>query len=104
MAKFGQLFLDGGVWNGEQLIPKYWVEECTKVQYARSASYASYGYQWWVKQFGDKNYDTFFAQGYAGQQIFVVPELNLVSVFTSNCSNTHTPWTYFGDYVLGAVL
>ena len=103
MAKFGQLFLDGGKWEGQQIIPEEWVRESTRVQFARSSNYVSYGYQWWVRSFGRKNHATFFAQGHAGQLIFVVPELNLISVFTSNRpDDTHAPWAYFADYVLEA--
>ena len=99
MAKFGQLMLDGGMWQGEQVIPADWVAECTKIQVQRPAGYASYGYQFWVRSFA--GYDCFFAQGFGGQLIFVCPSLDLVSVFTSNVS-THDPWGYFADYVLAA--
>lgn len=103
MAKFGQLFLNDGKWNGKQIIPQKWVEESTEVQVNRAPNYVSYGYQWWVRQFGSPSHETFFAQGFGGQLIFVVPDLNLVSVFTSDCpDNTHTPWSYFENYVLSA--
>lgn len=105
MAKFGQLMLKRGRWNGEQLVPAEWVDECTSIQYRRSGGYASYGYQFWVKDFGDgRTYRTYFAQGAWGQLIFVQPELNLVCVMTSmEIGNTHAPWSYYGSYVLGAI-
>ena len=84
MAKFGQLYLNNGVWEGEQIIPEEWVKESTSVQFRRYSGTANYGYQWWVRTFGEQNYDAYFAQGYAGQFIFVVPDLELVTVFTSN--------------------
>lgn len=105
MAKFGQLMLQRGEWNGAQIIPADWVDECTSIQYQRSGGYASYGYQFWVRNFGDtKSYRTFFAQGAWGQLIFVQPELNLVCVMTSmEFDNTHAPWSYYGSYVLEAI-
>lgn len=84
MAKFGRLFLNGGEWQGEQLVPADWVEESTTVQFERSSGSADYGYQWWVRTFGDNTYHAYFAQGHGGQYIFVVPELELVIAFTSN--------------------
>lgn len=83
-AKFGRLFLNKGNWEGQQLISEKWVEDSTSVQYDRSSGTADYGYQWWVRSFGDADYDAFFAQGHAGQYIFVVPEIDLIIVFTSD--------------------
>ena len=84
MAKFGQLYLNNGVWNGEQIIPEQWVKDSTSVQFTRSSGSANYGYQWWVRTFGDNNYPAYFAQGHYGQYIFVVPDLELVVVITSH--------------------
>lgn len=84
MAKFGRLFLNKGNWEGQQLILEKWIEDSTSIQYDHSSGTADYGYQWWVRSFGDADYDAFFAQGHAGQYIFVVPEIDLIIVFTSN--------------------
>lgn len=84
MAKFGMLYLNGGEWQGEQLVSSDWVNESTTVRFERDSGSADYGYQWWVRTFGDDNYNAYFAQGHAGQYIFVVPELQLVIAFTSN--------------------
>lgn len=84
MAKFGLLYLNNGVWEGQQIVPSEWVEQSTSVQFDRSSGSADYGYQWWVRTFGEQNYAAYFAQGHAGQYIFVVPELELIVTFTSN--------------------
>jgi CubicO group peptidase (beta-lactamase class C family) len=103
MAKFGQLYLNGGQWQGRQVISEEWVAESSSVQYAGTGRYSAYGYQWWIRQFGANGYDTFFAQGHFGQLIFVVPELNLVSVFTSYFPyDSGDPFPYFADYVMAA--
>lgn len=84
MAKFGMLFLNEGEWQGEQLVSSEWVEESITVQFVRDSGSADYGYQWWVRTFGDNDYHAYFAQGHGGQYIFVVPEIQLVIAFTSN--------------------
>jgi len=80
MAKFGYLYLKGGFWDGQQIIPKAWVEESTKGQVTcKVGSFdGNYGYQWWVLPSG------FVALGYKGQYIAISPEHELVVVFTSN--------------------
>lgn len=84
MARFGQLFLNGGTWEGRQVVPADWVAASTSLQFKRSSGSADYGYQWWVRTFGEEEYSAFFAQGHAGQYIFVVPELALVVTFASD--------------------
>ncbi len=84
MAKIGQLYLNEGVWEGEQIIPQQWVYDSTTVQFERSSGSADYGYQWWVRTFGDNDYPAYFAQGHYGQYIFVVPDLELVVIMTSH--------------------
>ena len=102
MAKFGWLYLNDGVWEGEQIVPAEWVEESTSLQYDRSTGSADYGYQWWVRTFGDQNYDAFFGQGHAGQYIFVVPELELVVAMTSDYTGpTSIYWDFVNNIVNG---
>ena len=79
-AKFGQLFLKGGSFNGKQVIPADWVKAST----AHSAPTigdrgVGYGYQWWVPmpQEGPNKGD-FFAVGIYGQYIYINPAKNLV--------------------------
>lgn len=71
MAKFGQLYLQGGVWDGQQILPVDWVEA--------SISGPSYGYQWW-RLAGD----AYAALGYRGQRIVVYPDLDMVVVVTAD--------------------
>ncbi len=100
MAKIGQLYLNNGVWEGEQIIPAQWVQESTTLQFDRSSGSADYGYQWWVRTFGNNNYPAYFAQGHYGQYIFVVPDLKLVVVFTSHYEgDTSIYWQLMNDIV-----
>jgi CubicO group peptidase (beta-lactamase class C family) len=84
MAKFGQMFLQDGIWEGEQLVSKGWVQESTSEHMPDNADFvysvrppSDYGYLWWV-------YDGFYiASGLHGQRIIVNPENDYVLVFTS---------------------
>ena len=100
MAKFGQLYLNGGTWQGEQIVSPEWVEASTTVQFTRSSGSADYGYQWWVRTFGQAEYPAFFAQGHFGQYIFVVPQLELIVVFTSHHTGSSSMyWQFMNDIV-----
>ena len=100
MAKLGQLYLNEGVWEGEQVISKQWIEDSTTVQFDRQSGSADYGYQWWVRTFGNNNYHAYFAQGHYGQYIFVVPELELVVAITSHYEgSTSIYWQIMNNIV-----
>jgi CubicO group peptidase (beta-lactamase class C family) len=75
MALIGQFCLQKGKWNGNQLLSESWVERATSELIKLDDK--SYGYHWWVGPIG------YSAQGYGGQYIYVVPEHNLVVVFTA---------------------
>lgn len=100
MAKLGQLYLNEGVWEGEQVISKQWIEDSTTVQFDIQSGSADYGYQWWVRTFGNNNYHAYFAQGHYGQYIFVVPELELVVAITSHYEgSTSIYWQIMNNIV-----
>ena len=80
LAKFGFLFLNGGVWEGEQLVPARYVRDATTYQATGdSTGFAAYGFQWWVTEtpFGQPAY---FGLGFGSQYLYVVPELDLIAV------------------------
>ncbi|CAH1208774.1 hypothetical protein PAECIP111893_02894 [Paenibacillus plantiphilus] len=86
MAKFGQLYLQRGRWMGEQVLPESWVEQSTTVHHKGLLHYeppifGEYGYHWWLSaEEHNGAADLFFAKGYGGQYIFVIPPLDLVVV------------------------
>ncbi len=81
-ARFGQLYLQGGRWGGEQVIPEEWVE----ASWAPSPAFDGYGYQWWLDRPDPEDPDlagfpeVFSARGHDGQFTYVIPELDLVVV------------------------
>jgi CubicO group peptidase (beta-lactamase class C family) len=103
MAKFGYLYLNRGVWDGRQIIPAAWVDTSTTDHIStKRQSFAGdqYGYQWWLPASG-----FYAAVGYGGQYIFIIPEKNLVAVFTSELSSADesTPIILAETYILPAV-
>jgi CubicO group peptidase (beta-lactamase class C family) len=90
MAKFGQLYLDGGQFEGNQIVPADWVHDSLQI-YSEDAWYfrvgsnwrdSGYGYQWWSIRAGDHRYN--LAWGHGGQQIALLDELDLVVVATAD--------------------
>lgn len=91
MAKFGQLYLQNGVWKGKQIVPAAWVKESTSQHSV--VQNVNYGYLWWLKYLdaGNKRYQSFAAQGNGGQKIYVFRELDLVVVTTGANFNSKSP-------------
>jgi CubicO group peptidase (beta-lactamase class C family) len=89
MAKIGQLMLNRGRWNGQQIVSEEWVGKSTKRQIATGqlpAWFAAdgYGYQWWLGSFHghDGPIESYGARGQGGQFIVVLPKLQMVAVIT----------------------
>ncbi len=111
MIKIGVTFLNNGVWNGEQIISGQWVEKSSVSYPGPGNSWFNnfirpippdegtmgrrgYSYSWWTHQFSNsgKKINIFYAGGWGGQNIMVLPELNTVAVFTGGnyTSNVQT--------------
>jgi len=104
MAKFGYLYLKSGQWGSGEVVPGEWVEESVQPHIAnRFVQGYYYGYQWWVRQ---NQY--FAAVGYGGQWIFVIPELEMVVVYTGlldqdDSWQTSAPERLLQTYILPAI-
>jgi CubicO group peptidase (beta-lactamase class C family) len=90
MARFGQLYLDDGVYEGRQIVPARWVDDSLQV-YSEDAwtirvggnfKDVGYGYQWWSVRAGDHRYT--MAWGHGGQQIVLLDAQDLVVVVTAD--------------------
>jgi CubicO group peptidase (beta-lactamase class C family) len=80
LAKLGYLYLNGGRWDGAQVVPADYVAASTQPQSDPTVGPGDYGYQWWVTN--ETGHDSFRALGYGGQLIQVIPDLDLVVVIT----------------------
>jgi len=106
-AKLGQLMLNGGKWQGQQLLPEAWVRASTVSE--RPLGDSRYAYLWWVNTFeiNGTKVETYFARGNGGQYAFVFPSLELVAIFTGSFYNepeSSLAIELVGRYVLTAAL
>lgn len=93
-AKFGQLLLNEGSWNGEPIVSSDWLAASltpqTEIAWANPDDWdwqvTGYGYQWWTGfyEHGTEIVDTWVAWGYGGQWVVAMPSLDLVVAVNSN--------------------
>ena len=87
LAAFGQLYLQSGKWQGDQLLPAEYVSASTTMQVSGSyPEFVRYGYYWWAST-DSAGRSAFFASGAGGQYIYVMPARDLVVVITSAFAN-----------------
>ena len=87
-ARFGLLYYNDGVCNGERILPEGWVKKSTYPSTADKQKH--YGYQFWLNGFDEKDLskrwypdvpaDMFFADGYGGQNVYIIPSRKTVIV------------------------
>lgn len=88
LARFGQLYLQQGTWQGKQIIPAWWIAESV-TPYSRTGgfgTYSGYGYMWWIaaQDHWAIPQGSFAASGLGGQTVQVVPGANTVIVLRIN--------------------
>ena len=117
LAKMGQLLLQGGKWNGRQLVPEEWIREASKAQVPcqpagmkpdqvekagltkeNSDWVQGYGYQMWRCR-----HNAFRADGANGQYILVLPDQDAVIAVTANIGNMQGEINLIWDYILPAL-
>lgn len=79
MAKIGQMFLNGGMWNGNRIVSEKWVSDSTSEQSRWKQRDLPYGYLWWI----DEQDNGYAAMGDGGNIIYVSPDKNMVVASTS---------------------
>ncbi|MEQ1756928.1 MAG: serine hydrolase [Vicinamibacterales bacterium] len=83
LVALGELYLNQGRFNGQQVVPASWVaESCVPKTISRFDAGREYGYGWWIDEVGD--HPACYAWGYGGQYVFVFKELQTVVVATSS--------------------
>ena len=83
LLAFGQMYLNGGTWNGRRIVPADWVQTSTHAHVDVPPGQGitdAYGYDWWV----DRPLHLFAAHGYLGQALVIVPRLDEVVLVTSS--------------------
>ncbi len=89
MLRFGQLYLQFGLWGTDIVLTPDWIKESTR-PYMNLAGGVNYGYLWWVRPNGIYN-----ALGWGGQQIIVLPKQDMVVVFTAGIRDAS--WNTYDD-------
>ena len=83
LAKFGYLYSNNGVWDGERILPQGWVDQTMSPAIKDPGWEAHYGYQWWLLPYEDGGQQwAWTGLGYGGQRLLVIPEYDLIAVFT----------------------
>lgn len=101
IAKFGQLYLQKGIWQGKQLIPADWVDLATSKQVSNGDNPSSdwnqgYGFQFWRCR-----HNAFRGDGKDGQFCIVMPDQDAVVVMTANTANMQAQLSLVWDHLLG---
>jgi CubicO group peptidase (beta-lactamase class C family) len=107
MAKIGYMVMKNGKWKDRQIVPEEWIIESTKKHIDGRG--IGYGYQWWIGQtpINNQTIKVLFASGHGGQKIFILPDLDLVAVFTSRVFNSKghsAPEGFLLKYIIPSIV
>jgi CubicO group peptidase (beta-lactamase class C family) len=110
MLKIGELYLNGGVYKGTRIVTEDWISKSIKTHISTGYSdfYGSgYGYCWWTGHSSKGDYA--FANGWGGQFILIVPNLNVVVVATNEWKNigssaANAQWSRTMDLIINRIL
>lgn len=82
LLKIGRMILNGGEYEGERIISKEWLAASFGKYTMSNYNPYHYGYMWWSKEIA--GVESYFAWGYGGQYLFMIPETNALIVMTSS--------------------
>ncbi len=100
MARFGEMYRLGGLWQGRRVLSRAWVRASFMPQTRSAFSGLGYGYGWFLGRLGGQRF--MLARGYGGQVICLVPGLELTVAVTSDPTRPARSGGYFGD-LLGLI-
>lgn len=84
LLKLVQLYLNGGVWSGRQLVPGSWIDASTS-PHARIDDSTEYGYLWWLRSFGAGAHLAYYMAGAGGNKVLGFVGLDLgVAIASTN--------------------
>jgi len=86
LARIGQMVLNGGRWEGQQIVPEDWLTKSYE-EHVIVNERISYGFQWWLSPTKKPGPQQIAGMGNGGQRLFIVPDLDLVAVVTAGNYN-----------------
>lgn len=95
LLRFGETYRQGGTWNGTRVLPESWVEASWTPRARSPWSGDAYGYGWFLSEM--RGHPTAYARGYGGQAIWVIRDLGLTVVVTSDPNRPARSEGYMGD-------
>lgn len=90
LLRFGELYLAEGRWKGERVLPASWLERTFRSRVRSSYNGNGYGYGWWTRRIAGEK--VWFAWGYGGQYLLLVPRLELAMVATTAPGRERGRW------------
>lgn len=97
--KLGRLYMRGGDWEGDRILPRKWIEESTR---PKAPGGTGYGYFWWIAE-GPGRDRHYAAAGKHGQYVFVAPELGLLIARFGLRDPFHGGWTEIFETIAGRI-
>lgn len=85
LMKIGRMLLNGGIWEGKQIIHPDWLKRSFKTYTRSNFNPYNYGYLWWIIK--RKGTPIYFAWGFGGQYLFLLPEYDAAVVITNSLAN-----------------
>jgi len=109
-AKFGQLYLNGGSWNGQQVLPEEWVNRSFTNYFKNTPDQTAYGFLFWNQAFSvnGKSYEAYLSNGNGGNKIVMFQNEPIVIIITATAYGM--PFAHpqaelmIEDYILPAIL
>ncbi len=95
MLKIGQMILDEGEYKEKRIVSREWIRDSFRSYTRSNYNPYNYGYMWWNQHVG--GYPVFFAWGFGGQYIFIIPDLDAVVVVTSASDHGNQDRSYKAD-------
>ena len=100
LLKFGQLYLDGGIWNGHRVVDKSWVETSTAHQITNPNGSDGFAWHRFTLDANGHAYQEYEASGNGGQFLIVVPELDITVVITAGNYGQYGIWRTFREQLV----
>lgn len=95
LVRFGEMWRRGGIWNGDRVLSRDWIEAAWTPRTRSPFSGDAYGYGWFLDRV--RGHRLAYARGYGGQMVYVVPSLDLTVVVTSDPTRPARTQGYAGQ-------